>query len=405
LSAPAQRFFAYKVPDGVVPEAWFPTGGTETNFELGAILQPLAAHKGDMLLMKGVHNLVADNTPGANGHAEGVSSLLSGKMAIDKGGNEWAGSGISIDQVIASDFEQRGIVSKKKSLELGPTAGGGYGTIAFAGSEQPLPGYNDPVSLFAMLFDNPGATAAEIAKRQARRKSILDGVSGDFAALAPKVSGEDQKRINAHLEALRDLEKRLFVPNACAASGYTVPTTFADNGERRRTFLDLTVLALSCDVTRVVTMTYDHSGGGGPTFPWLGVDDDVHELSHQIVGEAAGGPSKTKMTTVLAWFASQTAYFVDKLKAISTPTGGTLFDDTVVFQGSEISFNHGHSDMPFLILAGNKTPFRTGRYVTAPGVSHCNLLVTMLNAFGVNATTFGDANYCTGNLNTALTSL
>jgi hypothetical protein len=84
---------------------------------------------------------------------------------------------------------------------------------------------------------------------------------------------------------------------------------------------------------------------------------------------------------------------------VKLPDGNTLLDETVVFQGSEISFNHDQPDMPFLIVAGDKTPFRTGRFVQAtPKTPHNNLLLTLLHAFGVQATTFGDARYATGDV-------
>lgn len=41
---------------------------------------------------------------------------------------------------------------------------------------------------------------------------------------------------------------------------------------------------------------------------------------------------------------------------------------------------------------------RTGRFVQYKGVSHNNLLVSILNLFGDTRTTFGEAKYCTGPL-------
>jgi hypothetical protein len=53
--------------------------------------------------------------------------------------------------------------------------------------------------------------------------------------------------------------------------------------------------------------------------------------------------------------------------------------------------------MPFM-LAGNGGGLRTGRYIRHSGVSHNNMLVSILNLFGDNRTTFGTPTYSTGAL-------
>jgi len=92
----------------------------------------------------------------------------------------------------------------------------------------------------------------------------------------------------------------------------------------------------------------------------------------------------------------------------------------VIVQASEIGFDHTHIDVPFLIMAGDKTPFNVGQYVNlAParpiyidgwqaskvdpaGVAHNKLLVSLLHAFGVPAQTFGDPNIGTGDIDAQL---
>jgi hypothetical protein len=259
------------------------------------------------------------------------------------------------------------------------------------------------------MFQDAQLGAAAAAKARARRKSVLDGAATDYQALAAKVSGEDKRRVDAHLQSLREVEQRIAAAAACDPKNVTVSA--ADNGAKFRSYLDLMVLALNCDLTRVITLSFDHAGGGGIQFPWIGVNDDWHELSHQAASEYYGGqalgPGTAKFLKIHQWFSQQLAYFVSQLKAITTPDGNTLFDETIILQGSEQGFDHSHIDIPFLILAGDKTPIRTGRYVNfVPdrpvfidgaqpdkqygGVPHNKLLVTLLHAFGVSAASFGD---------------
>jgi hypothetical protein len=79
--------------------------------------------------------------------------------------------------------------------------------------------------------------------------------------------------------------------------------------------------------------------------------------------------------------------------------GHSLLDESVVFFGSELADppTHRKVGMPFL-LAGNGGGLRTGRWVQYPGVSHNDLLVSILNLFGDPSNTFGTPEYCTGPL-------
>jgi len=121
------------------------------------------------------------------------------------------------------------------------------------------------------------------------------------------------------------------------------------------------------------------------------------------VEEALDGPSHIGFDTYHQWYPGKVAYLVGKMKDVLLPDGKTLFDETVLFQGSEISWNHDHPDMPFLIMAGDATPFRTGRFVqVGPAIPHNHLLVTLGRAFGADITEFGDPAVTQGNLDADL---
>lgn len=396
--ATAKRFMAFGFWDGVIPELWFPSESSETGFTLKPMLEPLAKHRANLIIMKGVDNRVAMESKARNGHAEGVSSFLTGWAPIEmplKSNNWFPPSGVSsVDQVIAKELEKRGVLTKYSSVNF--QGGGSYDTLAWVNG-QSVPGAK---GLSAALASTPMQSDEAIAKAKALRKSILDGALGSYQRLAGKVSGEDRNRINAHLESLRDLEKRIDLTGASAACGKMPAPLMSmyDNEKSMRANLDLAIAAFSCDLTRSITLNWQHAGGGGPQLPWIDVQTDMHELSHQVVS-AKATTSRDAFVKVRRWFNEQLAYVVDRMKAIQLPDGSTLFDETVLFPGTELSFDHNQPDMPYLILAGDRTPFRTGRYVqVAPKVPHNNLLVTMLHAFGIDATSFGNPAYSSGNL-------
>ena len=402
VGTPARRFIALMAPDGVVPEYWFPPSGGETDFVLGRHLAGYAALRDRMILLRGVDNVAARTYEHKNGHIEGVTSFLTGRppTPINMAANQWTASGVSVDQVIAQRMLAGGYLPKVSSIHLGDEGAGGYSSLSYAAAGQAMD-HAGARQLFSLLFEDSTQTAEALARARERRKSILDGTIEDFSRLVPRVSGEDKRRVEAHLEAVRSIEMRLANTTVCARP--TLDLDPADADERRTLFYDLLIAAMTCDATRVATISFYHSGGGGPQLPFVGVLEDIHELSHQIVGEAMDGPSHVAFDTYHQWFGRKVRYLVDGLKAVTTPEGHTLFDETVLLQGSEIAWNHDHPNMPYLILAGKETPLRTGRYVQVPaGTPHNHLLVSLAHAFDVPLDVFGDPAIRPGDLDSVL---
>lgn len=383
---PAKRFVAIMAPNGIAPRLWWPTDKGETSFELNSSLEPHAKHKDSMILLRGVDNVAGGSGQHKNGHIEGVTAMLTGRetVAIDASKNQFTAGGPSIDQLIARDFSARGTVTKAKSIHFGEEGTGGYSSISYEDARQPTGTFNSASKALGVLFEDPKVSAEALAKARALRKSVLDGSRSDYERLASRVSGEDKKRIDAHLAAIRDLELRLNAPT-CSPGGVTFPAP-KDDGERRTQYYEIAALALACDVTRVATFSFRHSGGGGPQLPFLEVYEDIHELSHKLPAEKnATDSAHVRYDKYLRWYEGAIVAFVDRLRSIKTAEGGTLFDETVILRGSEIGYDHSWRSIPFYLLAGKDTPFRTGRYLELPNVPHNHLLTTVLRAFAVDA--------------------
>jgi hypothetical protein len=98
------------------------------------------------------------------------------------------------------------------------------------------------------------------------------------------------------------------------------------------------------------------------------------------------------------WHAAELAYFMDALSAM--PEGdGSVLDHTLIVWGNELGVGnlHTHDDIPFL-LAGGGAGFTMGRFLQFAGEPHNRLLVSLLNAFGVETDRFGHADYAVGAL-------
>lgn len=403
-----KRFIAWFSACGTINPVWTPSG-TESAFSFGDILRPLDPYKSDVLILDGVDMVSTAYGPGS-AHQKGMGHLLtgtelqSGSFAGGGGASAGFAGGVSLDQVIAKRI---GEGSKLASVQLAVQAFNNdvWSRMSYSGAGVSLPPINDPQIAFDRMFGGMVGDPAAVTKLRAQRKSVLDGVAGHFASLNAKLSGEDRARLDAHLYAVRDVEKRLDAVSSSTCKTPTRPGTMDLKSQAAfpvvgKLQMELLALALACDISRVATFQW--SRATSPTvYSWLGSDmkESHHELSHAGDSDAV---AKAKLVRINKWHAEQFAYFLGLLKKTEEAPGETLLDNSLVFWGNELSVGNTHSrkDMPFILAGGAGGAVKPGRYLKYPaGTPHNNLLVAMGNAMGAtDLKTFGNAKYCTGAL-------
>jgi hypothetical protein len=407
-AAPKRAIFFFS-PNGSIRDAWTPTG-SETAFTLSRILKPLEPHIKDIVVLDGVDNVAATKGPGDD-HMRGMGCMLTGtelQPGTNKGGcggctGGGLAGGVSVDQEMVNKLKPP---TKFPSLELGVQAGSqgtvwGYSNYKAAG--QPLPLENSAGKVFTRVFGEfTGNPADDTALMRLRmdRKSVLDAAAKHYEALNPKLGRDDKAKLDAHLAGIRDLEKRVLAGSTKTAgmgcAKPPAPAAAADFPAIGKQQMDLVTMAVACDLTRIATLQWSNSVGG-TRFTWLGATRGHHDMSHDGDGVAE---SKEMLTKINVWYAEQFAYLISKLKAIPEE-GGTALDNTVILWVNELARGnaHSHPDMPFVLAGRGGGKIKTGRYLKFNGtVPHNNLLVSMLNAMDIQATTFGNPAYCTGPL-------
>lgn len=406
---PRKRFLAMIVPHGTIPDLWFPTGG-EADFALAPIMQPLAPHRRDVIVLQGVDNKVSQPN-----HFAATVTYFTGRPAVGATEQSLTSTGISVDQVIARALAANPSTRTRfASLELGTNdGGGGIACASYADAAMPLPKIGVASHLFDRLFSGDGGAAALV---RARRQSVLDGALAELRALQTRVGAADRQRLEAHITSLREVEQRLTTTSACGPGG-VMPSAETDDRQRlpamMRSMIDVLVLALSCDLTRVATYFIRQEGAySALTFGWLGIgppDDpyqpdprpDDQNQSHHSMSHYDNTPdNRDRLTRVGQWYLSQFVYLIERLKATPDgPGGATLFDGTVALYGSALAKgDHTTASLPYLLAGSAGGYFRTGRALRFDHASHNDLHVSLLNAMGVPATTFGDPAHCTGPL-------
>ena len=156
--------------------------------------------------------------------------------------------------------------------------------------------------------------------------------------------------------------------------------------------MDLLVIALACDLTRVAGMQWADPLSRN-RFPWLELYNHHHEYQHD------NGYDEQGCTRIGEWYTSQFAYLLQKMKDVREGEG-SLLDNALVLSGSEISHPPTHSlgNIPFIVAGSAGGSLRTGRYLRYEDASHADLLIAVQQVFGIEVTTFGQADYASGPL-------
>lgn len=391
-------------PNGTIQDAFWPTAGSsETDFTFNEITKPLEQFKDRLLFLKGLDISVASQGPGGP-HQRGVGGLFTnnvlqeGTAFVDGDGatSGWA-DGISVDQEVARNVGQQSFLP---SLELGVRAieADVRGRVSYAGPANPMPPINAPLEAYDRLY----ASFSEIDEaKKADRKSVIDAMKAEYSALQPQLSTADRQKLEQHLDLVRGIERRLNIAvDTGLCSRPLTPPDMADDSEDTmadvaRLHGQLLASAFACDLTRVASVQYCNARNEF-RFPWLNSMGTGHTLSHASDTDTA---ARTERVARGAWFATQLAEFMTQLDAI--PEGeGSVLDNTLILWGNELGRGntHSHEDIPFLMAGGVGGQFRMGRFLDFGGKSHAGLLVSVLNACGVPATSFGHPDFADGPL-------
>jgi len=437
-----QRLVVWYTADGTVPEFfWAANAGAlsirsdRTNdlsgrdFNTGLagadrptfILQPLSAYAENTLLVKGVSN------PGEGDHAPAVRSCLTGEAVR---GNDGAGSSPSLDTLVAevhaTDAHAEPVlrtgvygarVSYDGTRDVSRTRNGSFVEPSWqpaADARRVLDAVGGEVP------SNPSMPGAP--PRSVSRLATLGAVRARVEALRCVAGTQAAERLEAYVEEVARLEKQEGEQSSGAPTGPAVTEPLIDpmqaglaDAQRNISKLpevapfvrDLAVTALALDYCPVVTIQWGASGtnnidGGRLTdtrydflehLEYPGAGD--HGLAHPEDGafQDAGHNITAQVSTrdrirVYRWFFSQLAAMLDRLKSI--PDGaGTLFDTTSVLCVSEFggpnanstAAQHSPKNLPYVLIAGKDTPFRTGQSLNVER-SHGDYLLTLARGLG-----------------------
>jgi hypothetical protein len=386
-----KRFVSLFFPNGSTMRQDWQLVGSGSDYTMGTAHASLVPLQSKLSMFK---NLDGDYG-GAPDHSRGTASFLTGAPLDNMSSPE---VDISIDQVIADELQPPTAI---RSLHLGPTPypngppsdtgwPSGYNTyISWSSPTAP----NAPLESAQVAFDQifvPGDADPAVAEKRLRmRQSVLDHTIEQIASITPRLGADDTQKLDEYLTAVRAVESGLQAnpPTSGCYDDATRPGELAF-GEHTQAMLDVIVLALRCDATRVVTYSMDY-GFGNKNFGFLGLGNfNHHTLSH------SGTAPETILAhqAIVAWYMDRVAGLLSAMDAVDEG-GTTLLDNSVVFVGSDVGdpWPHDHSDLTALVAGGGGGALNPGRLIDASSASYDSVLLALAYAMDAPVGSFSGA--------------
>ena len=398
-SRPPKRFGVLYFSNGVEPAHWWVKGhGPDLKF--GPVLEPLIAHRKDIVIIDGLFNEQAVKNHSA--HLGRMPNLLSGAwVSLDQNDIR---VGRTMDQVLAQQIGHHtaipslvlGIEPTELRLEDGLSMI--YGScISWATDTRPATKEIYPSRAFDLITGNQRDRTLD--------RSILDQALADARSLKTQLSKSDRAKLDEYLESIRSIEQRidkagkeerlegwkptLTEPNF-PRPGEQLPQNIPDH---MKLILDLIVLAFQMDRTRIATCMLNNDLSQ-MNFGFLkGVQGSLHlDLTHN-----GRDPALEAMYLRTNQFhVEQFAYLLRRMKAIDEG-GQSLLDGSLLMFCSNLfdGDKHQADRMPIVLAGGGNGTLKTGRVLNCLDRDDddrraCSLYLSLMDRMGVERPRFGD---------------
>jgi hypothetical protein len=393
-----RRFVCVVQPFGYRETSWLPAVvGPLGATPLPDSTRPLAPYKDALIFLPGLTHPGLTPCPRCGVRAYGA---LFG-VALRSPGRYLESNITTVDQLGLGVGQ--GMPPPLRSLPLGVLVDAGRTALPLGGRRcfwrsdgAPVDPEESPHALFARLFG--GSADAEATRRlRLEKRSLLDYVRAELDAYAKPLGHQDRIAIQRHQESIRQIEldlSALPMTGAACAPSLGPPV----NARRRNNFaavadlqLKMLVAALTCDVTRVVTLQLANSAGSGLSLDFVPGIPLAGGAEWAKIAAAPPTPSATDPKRLAdRWFME---LFARLLAAMSTGTAGaTLLDQSAVLWATTMSDGPDSNvqKLPWLLAGKCGGYFKTGQVAASTGKPLHGVLAEICNAMQMPVEFYGD---------------
>jgi hypothetical protein len=368
-------------------DLWTPAA-TGPGYVPTELLAPLSAHNVSVATGLEPHTEIPSSPGGqGDGHMRGfMVSLTSDRPrpeGFDHPSHTLTALRDSLDQYVAKHDDFYGsAVPRFRSLVMGVSEArfhdyGHWNAISYNGPDSVNLPVMDPSQLYELLFDVP-----DDAPAVSRRVNLLDAVIGDANELRARLGAADKQRIEAHLEHLSEIQRRLDLSVAACEQIPAPPGTSTDLIAKTQIMAQLLALGLSCGLTRVFSFMLT-SPATTHVFSNLAVPDGMHKTCHD------GHWDRVRAITLYQMQAF--AAFLDEMAAVTDPLGNSLMERLLVLGTSEYGegWQHGNKEHPIVYAGRACGAINPGVHERVPDGNLSLAHVTLLRALGIETPSYG----------------
>jgi hypothetical protein len=400
---------------------WAPLTDFQTPSGISGILGPaLNPFLSKLTLIRGL-----DFLPAVNHNYGGLLGNFSSCTAATPCEADSLADVPTIDQVMAYSPKVYASTPGLRYLHIsqGVTDSMSYSNLGMAsGAVQQLKARTNPLDAFNDVFGTSAGTGSGgtggTANPTMRDKLLIDRVYQDYTRLRQnaRLGAKDKQLVDQYVTLVSELQSKLTMtagtsttctkPAAPASMANNTNLNASDITAKWNLFLDVVTAAVMCDRTRVITIGVHKALGPGPDSADTSLVGHYHSEDagggtwHGLAHDWSNANSRRMLKGINAWIATEVfAKLLGKLN-VTEMNGTTYLDNSLVYWGNELGFNHIGYSVPCL-LAGSAGGFiKPGRYLdyidwdgrayfaqemgnVIKGIPHNQFLVTALQAMGL----------------------
>jgi len=348
------------------------------------------------------------------GHVAPGAVMWSGEVPHTESGSGNDMMAPSIDQIVAWDYLDRGVITNplRKSLNVKMNGSSFRLDAVFADTPAdytlgrtydravaPVSQHRAPQAGFEQMFGDFAAMGGDtVDNLWAFGRSILDVPNAELQSIRPQLPVEGQRVVDEHLQSLRELELA-FADDELPPSMGTLPTAPGDMDTSPTNHVNvwsqwvrIIDAALRFDRTRIVNVQF---GGVASRF-------NVPELGLGFVGESGDSNSgadhhsythwdESNVPHFMNWYAERVAELLGSLRAEGSDLEN-LLERGVVGVGMEFGRNHNARDMPVMLFGELGGHLRTAQRLQFGNEidtyhKHTGLLLALAHGMGTTRLT------------------
>jgi hypothetical protein len=356
---------------------------------------PLAPFQRDVAIVNGL-NL---KTPTFIASHQDICRILTCCAAPREGNDQtqFTAFGPSIDQVVGAALGTKPLVIGVDPFRDWPQWRTFLSWAPSANGPANVPFVKDHQQVFTDLFGDLVAVHKWLDK-----KAMLTRVRTNDEGLLGR--GFASAMLRMELDALQARITALPTPATTQNDDKSPPGVAAEFQARGELWMDMLAMAFLLGRQRVAVLQWQGASEGYDPVANLG------SPTHHSVTQ--GAAPATHWADIDTWYASRFAYLLGALRNLG------ILDRTIVVWVSELTEAHNQTNMVIVVAGGGLLGLKTGKYIQYPltgdggleisesipvaqdpaNRSLADLWITVQQAMGVNAPTFGDAKWCTGPL-------